>query len=35
VLRGPHVPPRRDNSAEEIAADYHRRGESSSFGNGI
>jgi stage V sporulation protein G len=35
VLRGPHVPPRRDNSAEEITADYHRRGESSAFGNGI
>jgi len=35
VLRGPHVPPRRDSSAEEMASDYHRRGESSSFGNGL
>ena len=35
VFRGPHVPPRRDNSEQEIASDYHRRGESSSFGNGI
>ncbi len=35
VLRGPHVPPRRDNSEQEIVSDYHRRGESSSFGNGI
>jgi stage V sporulation protein G len=35
VLRGPHVPPRRDGSEQEIASDYHRRGESSSFGNGI
>jgi len=35
VLRGPHVPPRRDNPEQEIGSDYHRRGESSSFGNGI
>ncbi|MGO8899927.1 MAG: septation protein SpoVG family protein [Isosphaeraceae bacterium] len=35
VLRGPHVSPRRDNSEQEIASDYHRRGESTSFGNGI
>ena len=35
VLRGPHVPPRRDSSEQEITSDYHRRGESSSFGNGI
>ncbi len=35
VLRGPHVPPRRDNAEQEIGSDYHRRGESSSFGNGI
>jgi len=35
LLRGPHVPPRRDNSEQEIVSDYHRRGESSSFGNGI
>jgi stage V sporulation protein G len=35
VLRGPHVPPRRDSSEQEIGSDYHRRGESSSFGNGI
>ncbi|MGZ3472313.1 MAG: SpoVG family protein, partial [Isosphaeraceae bacterium] len=35
VLRGPHVPPRRDNPEQEIASDYHRRGESTSFGNGI
>jgi stage V sporulation protein G len=34
VLRGPHVPPRRESS-EEVASEYHRRGESSSFGNGI
>ncbi len=34
VLRGPHVPPRRDSSEQEIASEYHRRGE-SSFGNGI
>jgi stage V sporulation protein G len=34
VLRGPHVPPRRDNSSEEMASEYHRRGE-SSFGNGL
>jgi len=35
VLRGPHVPPRRDSPEQEIASDYHRRGESTSFGNGI
>ncbi len=35
VLRGPHLPPRRDSSEQELASDYHRRGESSSFGNGI
>ncbi len=35
VLRGPHVPPRRDSSEQELASEYHRRGESSSFGNGI
>ena len=35
VLRGPHVPPRRDSSTEEMAAEYHRRGESASFGNGL
>jgi stage V sporulation protein G len=35
VLRGPHVPPRRDSSAEEVGSEYHRRGESSGFGNGL
>jgi stage V sporulation protein G len=35
VLRGPHVPPRRDSSTEEMASEYHRRGESASFGNGL
>ena len=35
LLRGPHVPPRRDNPEQEIASDYHRRGESTLFGNGI
>src|SRR5262249_36248336 len=35
VLRGPHVPPRRDSSAEEIPSDYPRGGESASFGNGF
>jgi stage V sporulation protein G len=35
VLRGPHVPPRRDSSAEEVSSDYHRRSESSGFGNGL
>ncbi|MGC8641791.1 MAG: septation protein SpoVG family protein [Isosphaeraceae bacterium] len=35
VLRGPHVPPRRDSSTEEMASDYHRRGESAAFGNGL
>jgi stage V sporulation protein G len=35
VLRGPHVPPRRESSPEEIASEYHRRSESSGFGNGL
>jgi stage V sporulation protein G len=35
VLRGPHAAPRRDGSSEEISSDYHRRGESNSFGNGL
>ena len=34
VLRGPHVPPRRDPSTEEVA-EYHRRSEASGFGNGL
>jgi stage V sporulation protein G len=33
VLRGPHVPPRRESSSEEVASDYHRRGD--AFGNGL
>jgi stage V sporulation protein G len=35
VLRGPHVPPRRESATEEMASEYHRRGESSGFGNGL
>jgi stage V sporulation protein G len=34
VLRGPHVPPRRENPTEGIVSDHHHRGE-SSFGNGL
>ena len=34
VLRGPHVPPRRESSSEGIVSDHHHR-ESSSFGNGL
>ena len=35
VLRGPHVPPRRDSSSEGVVSDHHHRGESSAFGNGL
>jgi len=38
VLRGPHVPPRRESSSEGMAEhqhQHHHRGESSSFGNGL
>jgi stage V sporulation protein G len=38
VLRGPHVPPRRESSTEGMAEhqhQHHHRGESSSFGNGL
>jgi len=33
VLRGPHVPPRKENSSEEVVSDHH-RGD-SSFGRGL
>jgi stage V sporulation protein G len=36
VLRGPHVPPRRESPTEGIASEHHHhRGESNSFGNGL
>ncbi|QEH37017.1 Putative septation protein SpoVG [Aquisphaera giovannonii] len=35
VLRGPHSSPRRESPSEEVGSEYHRRGESASFGNGI
>lgn len=35
VLRGPHVPPRRESSPEGLVSDHHQRGESPSFGNGL
>ena len=38
VLRGPHVPPRRESSTEGMAEhqhQHHHRGEASSFGNGL
>jgi stage V sporulation protein G len=37
VLRGPHVPPRRESTAEGMAEhhQHHHRGETSSFGNGL
>jgi stage V sporulation protein G len=34
VLRGPHVPPRRESSSEGLVSDHHHR-ESPSFGNGL
>jgi stage V sporulation protein G len=36
VLRGPHVPPRRESASEGVVSDHHHhRGESPSFGNGL
>jgi stage V sporulation protein G len=35
VLRGPHVPPRRESTSEGLVSDHHHRGESGSFGNGL
>ncbi|APW64084.1 SpoVG family protein [Paludisphaera borealis] len=35
VLRGPHVPPRKESSPEGVASEHHHHRNDSSFGNGL
>ncbi len=35
VLRGPHVPPRKDVESESIASEHHRGESNGSFGRGL